>query len=120
MIPSTITSKTIWNIATQRYIPVLTVMFSPNYWDNQNGIGHKHLFFMLKECLNDTNPNGFFNEFLPETLLEHKRVFEALGSQMRVEYSDKQLSGIGFSTTKRNHVVLRVKGAFDRIIKVNF
>lgn len=119
-LPSTTTSKTIWNISTQKFHPVSTIMFSPNYWDQQKGIGHKHVFFMLNKCINDTSPNGFFNEFLPETLLEHKRVFSALGSQMRVAPDDNQLSGLGFSTTKRNYVVLKVKGSFDRTIRVNF
>jgi len=52
--------------------------------------------------------------------LEHKRVFEALGSKMRVPEATNQLSGIGFSTTKRNYVILKVMGNFDRAIKVNF
>ena len=120
ILPATTTSKTFWNVSTQKFHPVSTVMFSPNYWDNQNGIGHRHVFFMVNNCLNDSKPNGFFNEFLPETLLEHKRVFEALGSKMRVQEADNQLSGIGFSTTKRNYVVLKIKGNFDRAIKVNF
>ena len=75
ILPATTTSKTFWNVSTQKFHPVSTVMFSPNYWDNQNGIGHRHVFFMVNNCLNDSKPNGFFNEFLPETLLEHKRVF---------------------------------------------
>lgn len=119
-LPSTTSSRTIWNISTMKFHRVSTIMYSPNYWNNQNGIGHRHVFFMVNECLNDSNPNGFFNEFLPENLLEHKRVFEALGSKMRVPDSDSQLSGVGFSTTKRNYVVLKVKGNFDRAIKVNF
>jgi len=120
ILPSTTTSKTFWNVSTQKFHPISTVMFSPNYWDNQNGIGHRHVFFMINNCLNDSKPNGFFNEFLPETLLEHKRVFEALGSKMRVPEATNQLSGIGFSTTKRNYVILKVMGNFDRAIKVNF
>ena len=120
ILPSTTISKTIWNIQTQTFLPVSTVMFSPNYWDNQNGIGHRHVFFMINDCLNESKPNGFFNEFLPEPFLVYKRVFEALGSKMKVQDSDNQLSGVGFSTTKRNYVVLRVKGSFNRVIKINF
>ena len=120
LLKSTTSSKTLWNMTTQKYIPVSTIMYSPNYWDNQNGIGHRHLFFMLNNCLNETDPNGFFNEFLSEKLLEHKKVFEALGSKMKVNYSENQLSGVGFSTTKRNHVILKVSGNFNRVIKVNF
>lgn len=74
------------------------VMFSPNYWDEQKEIGNKHYFFILEGCKNQTQPRGFFNEFLNEKLMKQKRVFEALGSRMRVEPSDNQLSGLGFSS----------------------
>jgi len=121
LLPSTTTSKTIWNIQTQKFIQVPVIMFSPNYWDSQDNIGHRHIFFMLNNCLNKLSPNGFFNEFLRESLLSQKRVFEALGSKMRVQNSnDQHLSGIGFSTTKRNYVILKVKGSFNRIIKIKF
>ena len=95
-------------------------MFSPNYWDEQTGIGHKHYFFMLKDCQNDTAPNGFFNEFLKEEFMKHKRVFEALGGKMKVEPTEDQLSGIGFSSTQRNSLVVKCKGSFNRTIKINF
>jgi hypothetical protein len=74
--------------------------------------------FMLKECINPESPNGFFNEFLKEELAKHKRVFEALGSKMKVADSDDQLSGVGFCLTKRNYVVVKIKGNIERIIKV--
>ena len=120
LLPSTTISKTIWNLQTQKFIQVPIIMFSPNYWDSQDNIGHRHVFFILNNCLNKLNPNGFFNEFLQESLLSQKRVFEALGSKMRVQDSNNQLSGIGFSTTKRDYVILKVKGSFNRIIKIKF
>ena len=52
--------------------------------------------------------------------MEHKRVFEALGSKMRVESSDEQLSGVGFSSTKRNSLVCKLEGSFTRTVKILF
>lgn len=119
-LPSTESTKTVWNLQTNQFHPVNVCMFSPNYWDEQKGIGNKHYFFMLKDCINDTQPNGFFNEFLKEDLMEHKKVFEALGSKMKVEPSDEQLSGLGFSSTKRNSLVCKVEGNITRTLKINF
>jgi hypothetical protein len=119
-LPSSVQSKDIWGIKTNTFVPVSVCMFSPNYWDEQVGVGHRHYFFILNGCKNDTEPNGFFNEFLKEDLLRHKRVFEALGGKMRVKPSDAQLSGIGFSETKRNSLVCKLAGSIERTIKLIF
>lgn len=120
ILNSTMSSKEVWNVNTNEFVPVSVVCFSPNYWDEQNGIGNKHVFFMLKDCVNPEIPNGFFNEYLKEDLMKHKRVFEALGSKMRVEDTDDQLSGLGFCLTKRNDLIVKVKGNVERVLKVKF
>ena len=51
-------------------------------------------------------------------LLQHKRVFEALGSQMAVQSVDDQLSGVGFSETQHNSFIVKVQGATERVLKV--
>lgn len=111
----------IWNLTTNNFVPVTMALFSPNHWENNKvKTGHKHLLFMLKDCINPENPSGIFNEYLVDDLYAHRRVMEALTSKIRVPDDDNQLSGIGFALDKRNHVVLKVKGQVERVIKVMF
>ena len=85
-------------------------------WDGQ-GVGNKHYFFMLADAKQDGPARGFLNEFLREDLAKHKRTFEALGSKLKAPASDNQLSGLGFSSTVRNDVLVRVN---NRTLKLVF
>jgi len=118
-LDSSLSSKEIWGINTNKFHKVSVFMFSPNYWNSQE-IGNKHYFFFINNCLNDSQPRGFYNEFLKEDLMKHKRVFEALGSKMKIEESNNQLSGLGFSSTKKDSIIVKVSGNFTRIIKIKF
>jgi hypothetical protein len=116
-----ISSKNLWSKQTNQFHPVTAMMLSPNYWDEMQGNGNKHFLFMLDSCINNEKPNGFFNEFLRNDLMPHKRVFEALGSKMQVTSDNpKQLSGVGFSSTQRNSVIVKVTGHAQRTIKITF
>lgn len=110
-------TRNLWGLDTGQFHPVSVIMYSPNYWGGE-GVGNRHIFFMLDGCTNPGNPNGFFNEYLKNELLDHKRVFEALGSKMCVTDSDTQLAGLGFSTTIRNEVTVRVTGAVTRLLNI--
>ena len=112
-------SREMWGVKTNQFQKVAMITTSPNYWDGQN-VGNKHTFFILDKCKNPDTPRGFFNEFLKEDLMAQKRVFEALGDKMKVAPSEEQLSGLGFSSTNKAHVVCKVEGAFTRVLKVNF
>lgn len=119
-LPSSSVSKDMWNLKTNQFVPVSICMMSPNYWDNNGneGTGNKHYFFMLKDCINPENPNGFFNEFIKEDLMKYKRVIEDLGRKVAVADDTEQLSGVGFSSTKRSHFICKVEGKLTRTLKV--
>jgi len=117
---STTTTREIWNLQSNQFIPVSVMMYSPNYWEEQNGIGNKHYFFMLKDCINPECPNGFYNEFLKPEFDKYKHVLEAMGAKLKVAEAEDQLSGIGFSSTKRDDVLVKVIGATERVLKIKF
>lgn len=118
-LPTSTSTKLVWGITTQTFQPVSTVMLSPNHWDGE-GVGNRHYFFMLKNCINEGAARGFYNEFLNADLNEHRKVIEMVGAKLKTETASEQLSGLGFSSTQRNHVLCKVSGAFSRIVKVNF
>ena len=106
-----------WGLETNQWQEVSAVTLSPNAWDGEVQ-GNKHFFFFLKNIKNEETPNGFFNEYLRSEFVPHRKVFEALGSQMRVEATDNQLSGVGFSTTNPAFFYVKVKGKSERVLKV--
>lgn len=112
-------SREKWGVATNTWVPVELVVRSPNAWDDKV-VGNEHVFFMLKGCKNPEGTRGFYNEFLRDELIPHRKTFELLASAMKVSYSDNQLSGVGFSTTKRSEVTLRVKASINRVLNVKF
>lgn len=118
-LESSQSSVEVWGINTNTFVPVTMMTISPNHWDGQE-IGNKHHFFILDGCLNNEPARGFYNEFLDSKLDKHRKVFEILGEKTKCEVSDTQLSGLGFSSTKRNELVVKVKGSFTRMLKIKF
>lgn len=116
---STMSCREVWGVTTNNFHRVRTLMYSPNHWDGER-TGNRHWFFILEGCKNPDNVRGFFNEFLHPSLEKHRKVFEVLGSKMRTEPSDEQLSGLGFSSTQHNHVLCRVTGSCTRVVKIVF
>ena len=118
-LTSTTSSREVWGMGTNKLQRVKMIMNSPNHWDGSE-VGNKHYFFILDNCKNPDSTRGFFNEHLSSDLTKHRKTLEMLGSRMRVEPVDEQLSGLGFSSTKRNHVLCKVTGSFTRMIKIIF
>lgn len=109
-----------WGVKTETLVQVDTLMASPNHWDGRE-VGNKHWFFILKDCLNPDETRGIYNEFLMSGLDQHRKVFEVLGAKTKCPVSDKQLSGVGFSSTRGDSVVAVVSnGSRSRAITIQF
>jgi len=118
-LDSKLSSKEMWGVRTGEFVKVSTFMLSPNYW-NGEGVGNKHYFFFLEGAKPEGSMRGFYNEFLREDLSPHRKVFEALGNRFKVSAADEQLTGVGFSSTKRNSLLVKVDGKVSRVVKVIF
>ena len=118
LVDENATSKEIYGLETNQFHKVNLVCLSPNHWDG--AFGNKHYFFMLDGAKAPESIRGFHNEFLRPELFEHRKVMEVLGNTLKVESTDKQLSGLGFNATVRDEVVLRLQGSHKRVIKVQF
>lgn len=102
-------SEQIWGLQTETFVPVTTVMNSPNHW-GESETGNKHWFFLLEGCFNDAPARGIYNEFLRSELSTLGKTFEVLGAKTMVQPTSEQLSGVGFSETQPQAVTVRVTG----------
>lgn len=116
---SSVKSREINGLKTNRFYKVNAVVPSPNYWDGR-AMGNKHTFFLLSEARTDEKIRGFFNEFLRSDFQAHRKVFELLGEKTKINPDGYQLAGLGFSSTQPAEIICRVTGAFTRTIKVQF
>jgi len=92
-----------WGLKTQGLIRVNSLVLSPNHWSD-HAFGNKHWFFILDGCKNPLPTRGIYNEFLHPRLETHRKVFEVLGDKTKCPVSDDQLSGVGFSETRKDRV----------------
>ena len=110
-------SQTKWGLSTEQYVKVDAVTLSPNYWGD-NAVGNKHTFFVLHGAKNDEPTRGIYNEFLHARLEPHRKVFEVIGDKTKCQPTDGQLSGLGFSSTKRTNILVKVQqGAKRRLFQ---
>lgn len=108
-----------WGIQTEQFAKVNVLMNSPNHWEGSE-TGNKHLFFIIDGCKNPDKARGFYNEFLTEDLRKHRKTFEILAAKTKCEESENQLSGLGFSSTKKESVLIKAHGNGSRLYNVQF
>lgn len=115
-LPSHASTQQMWGIHTESFVDVSTIMLSPNHWGD-SATGNKHYFFVLDGCHTDEDMRGIYNEFLRGDLDQHRRVFEVLGSKTKCPQDPDGMSGLGFSSTRSDEVIVRCDG---RLFNVKF
>lgn len=107
-ITSSAVKQTKWNLTTETFVKVNTVTLSPNYWGG-NSIGNRHTFFVLDGAKCDEEMRGIFNEFLHPRLEPHRKVMEIVGDKTKCQPTEGGLAGLGFSSTKKDTFVIKVR-----------
>lgn len=117
-VVSTSTQMEKWGLTTNQWVKVKTVTYSPNYW-GENKVGNKHTFFVLDGANNAEPTRGIYNEFLNNKLEPHRKVFELIGEKTKCPPTNDQLSGLGFSSTRKSNFYVKVmQGKQMRIFNV--
>jgi len=109
-LPVGSSSKEIYNLNTNEYHKVSIMMLSPNHWNGKE-IGNKHYMFILDGAKNPDTTRGYYNEFLSKDLHNERKAFDFIADKMQVESDDdEQLCGLGFSSTLRAELNVKVDG----------
>lgn len=119
VVESKTVSREVWGLETNNFHRVNLVCLSPNHWGD-NKVGNKHYMFMLDKCKSPTSVRSFHNENLSAGLLTHRKVMEVLGATKMLEPTDKQLCGLGFNSTVRDDLIVKVSGTHKRMLKIKF
>ena len=121
-LPHTEQNRTLWGLETNDFHKVNLMCLSPNYW-GENNVGNKHYFFMLDKCKVDSPVKGFHAEFLNQELSTQptRKFVDIFGNFYQIENIQKEhLAGIGFNSTVKDELIVRVKGSHQRVIKIKF
>ena len=120
-LPESSSNRDIYGLETNNFHKVNLICLSPNHWGN-NQVGNKHYFFMLDNCKTPNSIRGFHNENLLPELVEHRKVLEVLGTTNMIEVTEntKQLSGLGFNSSVKDELIVRVQGSHKRVLKIKF
>ena len=106
----------LYGLNTNEFHKVNLLLESPNHWDKP--IGNKHYMFMLENCKADKPLRGFHVENLNSDLLQCKRTLEIFANNSKIEPDGEQLSGLGFNSSVRDELIVRVDGSHKRILKI--
>ena len=106
-VASSSISQEKWGVQTENYVKVNAVTYSPNFWNGQQ-VGNKHTLFLCEGVVADEPLRGIYNEFLDQRLEEHRKVFDLVGEKTKCVPTPDGLAGLGFSSTKRDSVLVRV------------
>jgi len=112
-------TREVYGLETNTFHKVNLVSLSPNHW-NENKIGNKHYFFMLEGCKIPLDVRSFHNENLIPELVSHRKVLDVLGNTRRVNSTKGQLAGLGFNSTVRDELLVKLGGNFKRVVKIKF
>ena len=104
----------VWGVHTNELTDVKLITKSPNHWNGKE-VGNKHYIFALDGCKTDEPVRGIYNEFLSPKFRDHRKVFEVLGDKTKCDPEEPdQVSGLGFSETKKNSLKTVVTGSDNR------
>jgi len=112
-------NKEIYGLETNQFHKVNLVCLSPNHWGS-NKVGNKHYMFMLEGCKSTESIRGFHNENLLPDLVKHRKVLEVLGNTNTIPINDRQLSGLGFNSTVKDELIVKLSGTHKRVLKIKF
>lgn len=99
---------TSWGVKLGGVVPVTLITKSPSHWDGESCNGNLIYMFALAGCKADIPLAGVHNEYLHPDIHSKRRVIQNLIESSKVEPTEDQTSGIGFSTTRRPTAVVEV------------